>query len=55
MVIERLCRRYKKLPSEILEEDQDWIEQAILIMKYENKRKELEHRRIEQRSKVMSH
>lgn len=36
----------------MLEEDQEWIEQAILVMKYENKRRELEHKRIEQRSKM---
>lgn len=44
LTIERLCRQYHKLPSEILNEDLEWIGilSTINSLDYEKEKKEIE-------------
>jgi len=44
-VVERICKIYHKLPSEVLEEDVEWIELLLYINKFDSERQELEERR----------
>jgi hypothetical protein len=54
LLIERLCKRYKKLPTEILELDREWIELMEAVINSEVKARNMEQKRMEQKSKVRS-
>jgi len=45
LLVERICKIYHKLPSEVLEEDVEWIELLLYINKFEAERQDLEEKR----------
>jgi hypothetical protein len=45
LIVERLCQRYGKLPSEILEQELDWIRILLEITILDEQRKDLENKR----------
>ena len=52
LTIEQLCKRYKKLPSEMLQEEPGWIDLMQLVVRAEGKRQQHEEKRAKQKSKV---
>jgi len=45
LAVERICKIYHKLPSEVLEEDAEWIELLLYINKYDAERQDMEEKR----------
>ena len=52
LFIHRVCQRYHKLPSEVLEEDWEWVELLLLIDSIDSGRQELEQERAKMRMKA---
>jgi len=52
LLVHRVCQRYNKLPSEVLEEEWDWVELLLLIDSIDNGRQELEQERAKMKIKA---
>jgi len=44
-MVERLCQKYHKLPSEVLEEEMEWIRLLLEINALDNRKQDLEEKR----------
>ena len=45
LVVERLCQKYHKLPSEVLEEEWEWINILVAINKYDVMERDIQEKR----------
>lgn len=50
-MIERICQKYHKLPSEVLEEDMEWIKVLLEVSMSDMERQDKEILRANMRSK----
>lgn len=50
-MIERICQKYHKLPSEVLEEDMEWIKVLLEVSMDDIQRQEKEILRVNMRNK----
>lgn len=44
LVIERICEKFHKLPSEVLEEDWEWINTIMIVDRIDKEKEKLEGR-----------
>lgn len=52
LVIERICQKYHKLPSEVLNEDMDWIKVLLEVSMADLERQGKEMARAELRNNI---
>ena len=51
LMIQRVCQKYNKLPSEVLGEEWSWIEKLIMIDTIDSKKTRLEENRAKLKAK----